>query len=325
MSEKIAVLFDAENVTASFIPSILSFIQSKGDILIQRAYADWSFQGSRDWKSMLDKYPINAFQQFHHGEKQAVDKAIIMDSIELAIRHPDIDTFCIVASDAGYSPLVLRLRELGKYVIGVGERDKIKKESSLFIDSYNEFKYADKLSVVETELKLTDDSKKDDDMDKFILAQFIEQAYNATPKNDSIVLQSRLVESIKRQKPDFDYRDYKYTGWNKMLESLGFSVKLDTDGKTYKVIKQEQETGDEKFKEGEIFRIIDSYGIIKADNLDYFFHKGDLLPQFRNEKIKKGDRVHFLVAKEPDGDAQKSRDRNGKAIDIEILKEDEIS
>ena len=295
MSKKITVLFDAENVTASFIPSILDFIQSKGDILIQRAYADWSFQGSKEWKSMLDKYPISAFQQFHHGEKQAVDKAIIMDAIELAIRHSEIDTFCIIASDSGYSPLALRLRELGKYVIGVGETEKIKKESSLFINSYNEFKYADKLNVVETELKLTDDDKKDNNMDEFILAQFIEQAYNATPKNDGIVLQSRLVESIKRQKPDFDYHDYKYTAWNKMFEALGFSVELDTDGNTYRVIKQETE--DEIFKEGEIFRIIGSYGIIKAENLDYFFYKGSLLPQFRNEKIKKGDKVRFQVAK----------------------------
>ncbi|MBD5412195.1 MAG: NYN domain-containing protein [Treponema sp.] len=323
MSKKITVLFDAENVTASFIPSILDFIQSKGDILIQRAYADWSFQGSKEWKSMLDKYPISAFQQFHHGEKQAVDKAIIMDAIELAIRHPEIDTFCIIASDSGYSPLALRLRELEKYVIGVGETEKIKKESSLFINSYNEFKYADKLNVVETELKLTDDDKKDNNMDEFILAQFIEQAYNATPKNDGIVLQSRLVESIKRQKPDFDYHDYKYTAWNKMFEALDFSVELDADGNTYRVIKQETE--DEIFKEGEIFRIIGSYGIIKAENLDYFFYKGSLLPQFRNEKIKKGDKVRFQVAKKPDNEAQKNRDKNGKAINIEILKENEIS
>lgn len=323
MSKKITVLFDAENVTASFIPSILDFIQSEGDILIQRAYADWSFQGSKEWKSMLDRYPISAFQQFHHGEKQAVDKAIIMDAIELAIRHPEIDTFCIIASDAGYSPLALRLRELGKYVIGVGEREKTKKESSLFIKSYNEFKYTDQLNVVEPELKLTDDDKKDNNMDEFILAQFIEQAYNATPKNDGIVLQSRLVESIKRQQPDFDYHDYKYTAWNKMFEALGFSVELDTDGNTYRVIKQETE--DEIFKEGEIFRIIGAYGIIKAENLDYFFYKGSLLPQFRNEKIKKGDKVRFQVAKKPDNEAQKNRDKNGKAINIEILKENEIS
>lgn len=323
MSKKITVLFDAENVTASFIPSILDFIQSKGDILIQRAYADWSFQGSKEWKSMLDKYPISAFQQFHHGEKQAVDKAIIMDAIELAIRHPEIDTFCIIASDAGYSPLALRLRELGKYVIGVGEKEKIKKESSRLTSSYNEFQYAEKLDVVETELKLTDDDKKDNNMDEFILAQFIEQAYNATPKNDGIVLQSRLVESIKRQKPDFDYHDYKYTAWNKMFESLGFSVELNTDGNTYRVIKQETEDG--IFKEGEIFRIIGPYGIIKAENLDYFFYKGSLLPQFRNEKIKKGDKVRFQVAKKPDNEAQKNRDKNGKAINIEILKENEIS
>lgn len=323
MSKKITVLFDAENVTASFIPSILDFIQSEGDILIQRAYADWSFQGSKEWKSMLVRYPISAFQQFHHGEKQAVDKAIIMDAIELAIRHPEIDTFCIIASDAGYSPLALRLRELGKYVIGVGEREKTKKESSLFIKSYNEFKYTDQLNVVEPELKLTDDDKKDNNMDEFILAQFIEQAYNATPKNDGIVLQSRLVESIKQQQPDFDYHDYKYTAWNKMFEALGFSVELDTDGNTYRVIKQETE--DEIFKEGEIFRIIGPYGIIKAENLDYFFYKGSLLPQFRNEKIKKGDKVRFQVAKKPDNEAQKNRDKNGKAINIEILKENEIS
>ncbi len=324
MSEKITILFDAENVTASFVPSILAFVKSKGEIVIQRAYADWSFTGSKSWQTMLEKYPISAYQQFHHGEKQVVDKAIIMDAIELAIKHPDIDTFCIIASDAGYSPLALRLRELGKYVIGIGETDKIKKESNLFINSYNEFKYADKLNVVETELDLANDKEdSEENINDFILSKFIEQAYNSTPKNEGVVLQSRLVESIKSFKPDFDYRNYGYTSWNKMLESLGFSVTLDPkDNKTCRVEKTVIENA--VSVEGEIFRIIGPYGIIKTeDESDYFFYRGDIIPEFRGIKLKKGFKVKFDIEKKPDPLAQDTRDRNGKAVRIELLNYDE--
>ena len=87
---KIAVFFDSENVQSTKVPLLIDALSSKGDILFQRAYADWSIPNMESWKGLLNKIPITAIQQFHHGEKQAVDKLIIMDAIEMAIMHAEI-------------------------------------------------------------------------------------------------------------------------------------------------------------------------------------------------------------------------------------------
>jgi len=87
---KIAVFFDSENVQSTKVPLLIDALSSKGDILFQRAYADWSIKNMKSWKELLNKIPVTAIQQFHHGEKQAVDKLIIMDAIEMAIMHAEI-------------------------------------------------------------------------------------------------------------------------------------------------------------------------------------------------------------------------------------------
>ena len=118
----VAVFFDAENVSAERVPEIIDFLSTKGEIVIQRAYADWSIENTKSWKEQISKTPIMAIQQFHHNQPQAVDKAIMMDAIETAIKREEIDIFALVASDNGYYSLSLRLRELRKKVIGIGEK-----------------------------------------------------------------------------------------------------------------------------------------------------------------------------------------------------------
>ncbi len=161
MSERIAIFFDAENISAEYVNSILAKVKSYGAIVIQRAYADWSIPNTQQWKKLVAKQPISVYQQFHNGETQVIDKTIIMDAIQIAIEHPDIDTFCLVASDKGYANLALRLRELGKYVLGIGEEEKAK-EDSLLVNACNEFIYVEKLNAVEDTILIDNkDTKKD--------------------------------------------------------------------------------------------------------------------------------------------------------------------
>ena len=70
---KIAVFFDAENIPSNKVSLIIDSLSTKGDILFQRAYADWSIENTKSWKEQLNKTPITAIQQFHHNEKQAVN------------------------------------------------------------------------------------------------------------------------------------------------------------------------------------------------------------------------------------------------------------
>ena len=321
MSERIAIFFDAENISAEYVNSILAKVKSYGSIIIQRAYADWSIPNTQPWKKLVAKQPISVYQQFHNGETQVIDKTIIMDAIQIAIEHPDIDTFCLVASDKGYANLALRLRELGKYVLGVGEEVKAK-EDSLLVNACNEFIYVEKLNTVEDTILLdTDPNDKNTDIANFSLSNFISQAYDSTPKTkEGYVLFSRLGEAMRSFKPDFDYTDYGYKTFKQMIDAFSSEYEILDDGRpapTYMILRKEIEETNRQ-AEGVIRRMINYYGIIKSDEKDYFFSVSDIKKEYRKIRLKKGMKVRFVVVREPSQGEEQAAYNNGRAKEIEI-------
>ena len=91
-----------------------------GEILVKRVYGDWTTPNMNMWKEVLIKEPATPCQQFRFG-KNATDTRIIMDAIELMFHNANINAFCIVSTDADFYGLALRLRENGKYVLGIGK------------------------------------------------------------------------------------------------------------------------------------------------------------------------------------------------------------
>ncbi len=315
----IAVFFDSENVQSSKVPLLLAALSSKGTILFQRAYADWSIPNMKSWKELLNKIPVTAIQQFHHDEKQAVDKLIIMDAIEMAIMHAEIEIFAIVSSDNGYHTLALRLRELGKRVIGFGEKSKC---NPIWIKSCNEFSYLEDLEEADEDVLLDAKDKDDLSLKDFSLAKFVEKAFDATRlyKNTNTVLLSQLWESILHQKPDFNVREYNAKSPRELIASLSNIFKLSDDGKPQKTffvekieVKQETER-----KDGVIKRWIQNYRIISADDGsgDYFFYMGEINPAFKADKLDKGTKVNFQVVETPNNAA--SPNGNGRATDVKV-------
>lgn len=269
---KIAIFFDAENVTAEKMPGIISFLSSKGDIIFQRAYADWSIESTKSWKDKLSEIPITAIQQFHKNRDKkdkdlAVDKAVIMDAIEMAIKHEDVDIFVIVASDNGYYSLALRLRELGKRVIGIGKKEDCKQR---WVKACNEFKYIEDLEEVDDNLLLQSDEQSDvEEFKEFSLEKFLEQAFDETPlyEDTANVLLARMCETIYRLKSDFNANNYGYKNAREMVESVGiFDVSLTDDGKTVHVGKRTLDKYDGQRIAGEIKRRIHNYCIILAED-----------------------------------------------------------
>lgn len=329
MSEKIAILFDAENISPKFATSILANVKRYGSILIQRAYADWSEQAMKGWKDLFSKQPFSVYQQFHNNETQVIDKTIIMDAIQLAIEHPEIDTICLVSSDKGYTQLALRLRELGKYVLGIGEKNKAR-ANTLLVNACNEFLYVEDLKTLDEEILINSEECNDNadtDLVNFSLSKFISQAFDSTPPikdKEGWVLMSRLAESIKQFKPDFNYKDYKFSSFKQMLESFKDDFQIDDDHKTppTHIVRKIEQENKGLYEEGTIFRFIHNYGIIQEEKTgsDYFFHCTDILPEAHNEKIRKGLKVKFEVLKKPNPNASETRERNGKAINISVIK-----
>ncbi len=321
---KLAVFFDAENVPAQKVPEIKDFLSTKGDVLFQRAYADWSIENTKSWKEQISKTPITAIHQFHHDEKQAVDKAIMMDAIELAIKHEEIDIFALVSSDKGYYSLSLRLRELGKKVLGIGEKNKC---SPIWINSCNEFAYFEDLEESDDDILLEAESKGENDpavFETFPLEKFLEKSFDSTPfyKETNTKLLSQMWESVLRQKSDFNVRDYNHKTALELISSFNSMFKISDDGRNQRTFFVEKiENNSNQRKTGSVKRRIKNYRIIQADDKsgDYFFYMGDINKDFKHEKLEKGTKVEFLVSKEPAPNANNMKDKNGRACDLKVI------
>jgi len=121
MDKKFAVFVDGDNICARDYEQALKETGSTyGEILIKRVYGDWTTPNMNSWKEVLVKEPGTPCQQFRSG-KNATDTRIIMDAIELMLHNANVNAFCIVSSDADFYGLALRLRENGKYVLGIGK------------------------------------------------------------------------------------------------------------------------------------------------------------------------------------------------------------
>lgn len=121
---KIALLIDAENISHQFIGQVMASVREAMDglITVKRIYADWTKPNLSAWKAVLQKYALMPIQQYSFSSgKNSSDFALVIDAMDL-LYQSDIDVFYIVSSDSDFTRLVMRIRESGKVVIGMGEK-----------------------------------------------------------------------------------------------------------------------------------------------------------------------------------------------------------
>ncbi|HYF72873.1 MAG TPA: NYN domain-containing protein [Nocardioides sp.] len=119
---RLAVLIDADNVSASHSAALLAELARYGVPTVKRAYGDWTTQQLTGWKSELARHAIQPIQQFANTVgKNSTDSALIIDAMDL-LYSGNLDAFAIVSSDSDFTRLATRLRESGKTVYGLGRR-----------------------------------------------------------------------------------------------------------------------------------------------------------------------------------------------------------
>jgi uncharacterized LabA/DUF88 family protein len=150
--DQVAVFIDLENLAlgagedlpgeADPIPykALERLCRDYGNTSIRRAYADWSRPEFARYQHSLAQNGITLIQVTRFGaqQKNAADILMAVDAMEVLITHPDVGTFLLVAGDGDYSPLVQRLREFGKWVVGVGTKAS---SSSRLVAVCSEYKY----------------------------------------------------------------------------------------------------------------------------------------------------------------------------------------
>ncbi len=129
-SPNAALLIDFDNVTMGIrsdlqnqLRRLLDSEAIKGKVAVQRAYADW--RRYPQYIVPLSEASIDLIfaPAFGSNKKNATDIRLAIDALELVFTRPEIGTFILLSGDSDFSSLVLKLKEYGKWVIGVGIRE----------------------------------------------------------------------------------------------------------------------------------------------------------------------------------------------------------
>lgn len=120
--KKIAVFFDCENVSSKYIEGILNSLSTNGDVMIARAYCDWSNTNYKVWSDSLHKHGLEAIHvQPNTTHKNAADIKIVIDVMK-TICTSKVDTIAIVSSDSDFTALAIEVKANNFDVIGFGEK-----------------------------------------------------------------------------------------------------------------------------------------------------------------------------------------------------------
>lgn len=219
---RIALLIDADNSPAAKIDLILSEIAKYGVANIRRAYGNWKSSSLKSWEAVLHEYAIRPIQQFDYSKgKNASDIALIIDAMDLLYTQK-LDAFCLVSSDADFTPLVMRILTNGAKVFGFGER----KTPLPFVNACSTFIYLDGLgeaaaatlengSPVGTGKKATNELKADTK-----LVQLLRNAIAAASGEDGWSKLGAVGNQIANQ-ASFDARNYGYKKLGELIKATG--------------------------------------------------------------------------------------------------------
>ena len=149
--EKIALFIDLENIAlgardakyATFeISKVIARLVEKGKLIVKRAYADW--ERYREYKRPFHEAGIDLIDipRKHYSGKNSADIKLVVDAMELASAKEHLTMFVIASGDSDFTPLVSKLKENDKYVIGVGVKNST---STLLSSNCDEFIYYEDL------------------------------------------------------------------------------------------------------------------------------------------------------------------------------------
>jgi uncharacterized protein (TIGR00288 family) len=217
----LAVFIDFENMGLGFnnrrdrfeINKVLERLVEKGKIVAKKAYADWSRFGM--YTGALHEAAIELVEIPRRGMsgKNSADIRLVVDAIDLAYSKDHIDTFVIVSGDSDFSPLVSKLKELGKHVIGLGLADAT---SDLLRDNCDEFIYyedLDRAPIIPVAVNDQFPEKK-----RKVFALLLDSLLALRRENKEVIYSSMLKDTIKRKKPSFNEEYYGYRTFSELLE-----------------------------------------------------------------------------------------------------------
>jgi uncharacterized protein (TIGR00288 family) len=258
--ENMALFCDFENVALGVqearyprfdIDKVLERLLLKGNIVVKKAYCDWDRY--KDFKKPMHEASFELIEIPHvrQSGKNSADIRMVVDALDLCYTKSHVDAFVIISGDSDFSPLVSKLRENNKVVIGVGVR---KSTSDLLTANCDEFIFYDDL-VQEQEQKRrraarkakvpaesrsaarqnepasAEDARRQEAMQ--LLLETVE-ALIAERGEENKLWASMAKQALKRRRPDFSESAYGFSSFRELLEtaSSGGLLAVDRDEKS---------------------------------------------------------------------------------------------
>ncbi len=207
---------------------ILERLVEKGRVSVKKAYCDW--QRFPDAVTPLHEQGIDLMEIPDRAftGKNSADIRLVVDAMEMCYTKEHIDTFVVVSGDSDFSPLVSKLKEEGKVVIGVGMKDST---SALLANNCDEFIFYEELRGPDTAPRYGGIVEKRKEKLYQLLFDTIEALQR---ENVDRMHASLLKDTMRRKRPDFSETGYGFRSFTQVLEeaeSLGF-ITMHKDAKS---------------------------------------------------------------------------------------------
>lgn len=232
-----AVYLDLENIALGAqeakypkfdIQKVLERLLLKGHIVTKKAYCDWARYA--EFKRGLHESAFELIEIPHvrQSGKNSADIRMVVDALDLCYTKGHVDTFVIISGDSDFSPLVSKLRENAKKVIGMGVKNST---SNLFIANCDEFIYYDDLVRMEASRAAkggTKDAAKSlpevvKKLDPAEAVARVTETLDALMEDraaDEAIWGSMIKQTIKRQHPGFNERAFGFKTFKALLEEV---------------------------------------------------------------------------------------------------------
>jgi uncharacterized protein (TIGR00288 family) len=235
------------------IEKVLERLLLKGTIVVKKAYCDW--ERYKTFKAPMHEASFELIEIPHvrQSGKNSADIRMVVDALDLCYTKSHVDTFVIISGDSDFSPLVSKLRENAKTVIGVGVKNS---SSDLLINNCDEFIYyddlvrqkrkapakkratkasatasADATAEASPAKRSTDEERRQEAMD---LVVGTVEALIAERGDEERIWGSMVKQALRRRKPGFNESFYGFRSFNELLEDAARHghVALERDDKS---------------------------------------------------------------------------------------------
>ena len=208
-----ALLIDFDNVTMGIrsdlskeLKNLLNSDIIKGKVAVQRAYADWRRYPQYVVHLAEASVDLIFAPAYGSAKKNATDIRLAIDALELVFTRPEIGTFILLSGDSDFSSLVLKLKEYGKYVIGVGIRESA---SDILVQNCDEYYSYSSLSGLTKET--------DEERDRLDPWELVEKAVRQMASRRDVMRSDRLKQVMLELDGNFNEKELGYSKFSRFL------------------------------------------------------------------------------------------------------------